>query len=193
MRVCSSSMPSCSKKRASSLFTTACTSQMEMRLSGTQCWFRRATRPSALASFIRASINAVVVGLPCRNGSTEGSVPQKRAPRQAVLPNLVTEKDYPLAATLENSLWAVTLATGSALGGIVLALVGRDAAFLCDAASFLGSAALIARLPPGRAKRADKQAIEVLEEGRAPGALVPNLLGLRDLKEGVRYVASHRR
>jgi len=113
--------------------------------------------------------------------------------QQAMLPNLVSEKDYPLAATLENSLWAVTLATGSALGGVVLALVGRDAAFLCDAASFLGSAALIARLPPGRAKRADKQAIEVLEEGRAPGALVQNLLGLRDLKEGVRYVASHRR
>src|SRR5712672_3388029 len=107
--------------------------------------------------------------------------------QQAMLPNLVSEKDYPLAATLENSLWAVTLATGSALGGVVLALVGRDAA------SFLGSAALIARLPPGRARRADRQAIEVLEEGRAPGALVQNLLGVRDLKEGVRYVASHRR
>jgi predicted MFS family arabinose efflux permease len=113
--------------------------------------------------------------------------------QQAMLPNLVSEKDYPLAATLENSLWAVTLATGSALGGVVLALVGRDAAFLCDAASFLGSAALIVRLPAGYAKRADKQAIEVVEEARAPGSLVQNLLGLRDLKEGVRYVASHRR
>jgi len=113
--------------------------------------------------------------------------------QQAMLPNLVSEEDYPLAATLENSLWAVTLATGSALGGVVLAVVGRDAAFVCDAVSFLGSAALIARLPPGRARRADKQAIEVLEEGRAPGSLVQNLLGVRDLQEGVRYVASHRR
>jgi len=71
--------------------------------------------------------------------------------QQAMLPNLVSEADYPLAATLENSLWAATLTIGSALGGLALALVGRDAAFVCDAASFLGSAALISRLPPGRA------------------------------------------
>jgi len=113
--------------------------------------------------------------------------------QQAMLPNLVSERDYPLAATLENSLWAVTLAVGSALGGLALAVVGRDAAFVCDAASFLGSAALLARLPPGHARRADRQAIEVAEEAREPGAQVSNLLGIRDLREGVRYVASHRR
>src|SRR5438067_9612512 len=79
--------------------------------------------------------------------------------QQAMLPNLVSEADYPLAATLENSLWAATLAVGSALGGVALALVGRDAAFLCDAASFLVSAALIARLPSGYANRADRQAV----------------------------------
>jgi len=67
--------------------------------------------------------------------------------QQAMLPNLVSEADYPLAATLENSLWAATLAVGSALGGVAL----------------------------------------------APGSQIQNLLGLRDLREGVRYVASHRR
>jgi predicted MFS family arabinose efflux permease len=113
--------------------------------------------------------------------------------QQAMLPNLVTEEDYPLAATLENSLWAATLAVGSALGGFALALLGRDAAFACDAASFLGSAALIARLPAGHAKRADRQAIEALEEARDPGSRIENLLGLRDLAEGVRYLAAHRR
>jgi predicted MFS family arabinose efflux permease len=113
--------------------------------------------------------------------------------QQAMLPNLVAEEDYPLAATLENSLWALTLAVGSALGGFALALLGRDAAFVCDAASFLGSAALIARLPPGHAKRADRQAIEAREEARDPGSRIENLLGLRDLAEGARYVASHRR
>ncbi|HET9751566.1 MAG TPA: MFS transporter, partial [Myxococcales bacterium] len=100
--------------------------------------------------------------------------------QQALLPNLVTQEDYPLAATLENSLWAATLALGSALGGFALALLGRDAAFLCDAASFLGSAALIARLPPGHARRADRQAIETREEARDPGSRIENLLGLRD-------------
>ena len=113
--------------------------------------------------------------------------------QQAMLPNLVPPRDYPLAATLENSLWAAMLAVGSALGGVALALVGRDAAFFCDAASFVVSAALIARLPKGYARRADKQAIEVVEESRAPGSPMENLLGLRDLREGVRYVASDRR
>ena len=112
--------------------------------------------------------------------------------QQAMLPNLVSEEDYPLAATLENSLWAATLALGSALGGVALALVGREAAFVCDAASFVGSAALIARLPPGFAKRADREAIEVAEEARDPGSQIANLLGARDLREGIRYVASHR-
>jgi predicted MFS family arabinose efflux permease len=113
--------------------------------------------------------------------------------QQAMLPNLVSEADYPLAATLENSLWAATLAVGSALGGVALALLGRDAAFVCDAASFLGSAALLVRLPPGFANRSDRQAIEVVEEAREPGSQFANLLGARDLREGVRYVAAHRR
>jgi predicted MFS family arabinose efflux permease len=113
--------------------------------------------------------------------------------QQAMLPNLVSEEDYPLAATLENSLWAATLAVGSALGGVALALVGRDLAFAADAASFLLSAALIARLPSGYANRADHQAIEMVEEARAPGSQMQNLLGVRDLREGIAYVSSHRR
>src|SRR5439155_641042 len=99
--------------------------------------------------------------------------------QQAMLPNLVSEADYPLAATLENSLWAATLAVGSALGGVALAVVGRDLAFAADAASFLVSAALIARLPSGYANRADRQAMEMVEEARAPGSQIENLLGVR--------------
>lgn len=113
--------------------------------------------------------------------------------QQAMLPNLVEADDYALAATLENSLWSVTLALGSALGGACLALLGRDAAFALDAATFVISAALLSRLPPGRAQRADKEAIEIVEEARTPGAQMENLLGLGDLREGVRYVAGHAR
>lgn len=112
--------------------------------------------------------------------------------QQAMLPNLVTEEDYPLAATLENSLWAATLAVGSGLGGVALLLVGRDAAFVCDAASFIGSAALIARLPAGHAKRADRDALEMAQEAREPGSRFENLFGVRELRQGIRYVASHR-
>lgn len=109
----------------------------------------------------------------------------------ATYPTLVPPDDLAYAATLENSLWSITLACGSALGGVLLALVGRDAAFVCDALSFLGSAALISRLPAHRPGRLDRDRIEAAEELRQPGAPVENLLGLSDLREGLRYVATH--
>ena len=109
----------------------------------------------------------------------------------AMIPSLVPPADLVLASTLENSLWSFTLAVGSALGGVVLALFGRDAAFLCDAASFVGSAALIAGLPPGVPRKLDRDALEVREDAREPGS--PNLLGLADVREGLRYVAHHLR
>lgn len=96
----------------------------------------------------------------------------------ATYPTLVPPEDLPFAATLENSLWSVTLAAGSALGGVVLALTSRDVAFVLDAASFLGSALLLARLPISKAQR---------REGPA------NLLGLKDLRDGILYVVRHRR
>ncbi|HEX4386699.1 MAG TPA: MFS transporter, partial [Myxococcales bacterium] len=110
----------------------------------------------------------------------------------AMLPNLVPPEDFPLAATLENSLWSITLAVGSAIGGACLAFTGRDTAFVLDALSFVGSALLISSLPPGRAKL-DKDAVNVQQEAREPGSPIENLLGLTDLREGLRYVATHTR
>jgi predicted MFS family arabinose efflux permease len=107
----------------------------------------------------------------------------------ALLPNLVPEADYPLAATLENSLWSLALAVGSALGGATIAVTGRDVAFGLDALSFVCSAALIARLPPGRAKHLDRETAATAQEAREPGSRIENLLGLHDLREGVRYMA----
>src|SRR5260221_2317771 len=91
-------------------------------------------------------------------------------------PTLVPPEDLPYAATLENSLWSITLAAGSALAGIVLALVGRDVAFVLDAASFVGSALFLAGLPHG-----------------TPAGQRSSAWGLHDLREGIRYVAGHRR
>jgi MFS family permease len=108
----------------------------------------------------------------------------------ATYPSLVPQGDLAYAATLENSLWSITLGTGSALGGVVVVVAGRDAAFVCDAVSFLGSAMLISRLPPSKA-RIDKQSLEVAEEARQPGSFT-NLLGLRDVRQGIRYVAGNR-
>lgn len=111
----------------------------------------------------------------------------------AMVPGLVAPEDLVLASTLENSLWSLTLAVGSALGGAVLALLGRDVAFVCDAASFVGSALLIAGLPRGVPGKLDKDAFEAQEESREPGSPMANLLGLADLRVGLRYVATDAR
>jgi MFS family permease len=64
----------------------------------------------------------------------------------AAFPNLVASKDLATANALFGSLWGTMLAVGSALGGVVAAALGRDAAFLIDAASFALSGLLIARI-----------------------------------------------
>jgi MFS family permease len=64
----------------------------------------------------------------------------------AALPNVVEPRDLGVANALSGSLWGTMLAVGSALGGIVAAAFGRDAAFLIDAASFAVSGLLIARI-----------------------------------------------
>lgn len=61
----------------------------------------------------------------------------------AALPNLVNEEDLPAANVLMGSAWGTMLAVGAAIGGAVAATLGRDAAFVGDALSFLVSAALL--------------------------------------------------
>jgi MFS family permease len=61
----------------------------------------------------------------------------------ASLPNLVDDEDLPTANVLVGSAWGTMLAVGAGLGGIVAATLGRDAAFLTNAASFAVSAWLI--------------------------------------------------
>ncbi|MGH2597215.1 MAG: MFS transporter [Actinomycetota bacterium] len=64
----------------------------------------------------------------------------------AALPNLVDGDDLATANALSGSLWGTMLTIGAALGGIVTAVVGRDAAIAFDAASFVCSALLILRI-----------------------------------------------
>ena len=61
----------------------------------------------------------------------------------AALPNLVDAERLPEANVLLGSAWGTMLAVGAALGGLVAATLGRDAAFIANAASFALSAALI--------------------------------------------------
>ena len=64
----------------------------------------------------------------------------------AAMPNLVEVQDLATANALSGSLWGTMLAVGAALGGVVAAVFGRDAAIVIDAVSFLGSAWLIFRI-----------------------------------------------
>jgi MFS family permease len=61
----------------------------------------------------------------------------------AALPNLVDDEELATANVLLGSAWGVMLAVGAALGGLVAATLGRDAAFILDGASFALSAALM--------------------------------------------------
>ena len=64
----------------------------------------------------------------------------------AALPNLVDDRDLATANALSGSLWGTMLAVGAALGGVVTAAFGRDAAIVIDSVSFLLSAWLIVRI-----------------------------------------------
>ncbi|MEO8422737.1 MAG: MFS transporter [Actinomycetota bacterium] len=64
----------------------------------------------------------------------------------AALPNLVDGDDLATANALSGSLWGTMLTVGAALGGVVTAVLGRDAAIAIDAVSFVGSALLLIRI-----------------------------------------------
>jgi MFS family permease len=64
----------------------------------------------------------------------------------AVIPNIVAEGEVLAANTLASITWSVCLAAGSALGGLVAVLLGRDAVFVLNAFSFLVSAWCIRRM-----------------------------------------------
>lgn len=63
----------------------------------------------------------------------------------AATPNLVAVEDLALANVMNGVAWGSMLAVGAALGGVATVLLGVRACFVLDAASFLLSAALVAR------------------------------------------------
>jgi len=63
-----------------------------------------------------------------------------------VIPNVTSQEDLLLANTVSSTTWSVNLVAGAMFGGIALALLGYQAAFLLNAVSFLASAVLIARM-----------------------------------------------
>ncbi len=61
----------------------------------------------------------------------------------SAIPNLVTKDELISANALSSSTWGLMLAVGAAVGGLVIAAVGRDAAFVVNSLSFVVSASTI--------------------------------------------------
>lgn len=92
----------------------------------------------------------------------------------AALPNLVDPPDLPAANVLVGAAWGTMLAVGAAIGGLLDSLLGAQACFLIDAASFVLSALLV-----GSTRRA-------FQEERAPRTATPRLLG--EVGESLSYI-----
>lgn len=65
----------------------------------------------------------------------------------ALLANTVPADRLVAANTLDSTTWSIMLAVGALLGGIATALLGVQAAFIIDAASFVLAAWLVLRIP----------------------------------------------
>jgi Major Facilitator Superfamily len=97
--------------------------------------------------------------------------------RNSAIPNLVPREDVIVANTLASITWSLDLAIGATLGGIVAAFLGREAVFLLNALSFVGSALLIAGMK--------------FDEPHAAGLppLRPReIVDFSPMKEGLRYL-----
>src|SRR5258708_26757588 len=97
----------------------------------------------------------------------------------AVIPAIAGQDDAILANTLSATTWSFNLPIGSALGVLVAALLDRDAVFVRNALSFLGSAALL------RGMRFEEPHADASRPLRAR-----DLVDFSPILEGVRYVRS---
>src|SRR5215210_717805 len=95
---------------------------------------------------------------------------------RAAFPSVVGSGDLTRANALISGTFSISFAVGPALGGLLVATVGVEAAFVLDAATYLVSAAFLARVPMPRPERAE--GVSFVQELRAgfrylAGARVP--------------------
>src|SRR3712207_1885381 len=74
---------------------------------------------------------------------------------RAAFPSVVGEGDLTRANALISGTYSVSETVGPALGGVLIATVGVNAAFLLDSVTYLISAAFLSRIPLPRPQRED--------------------------------------
>ncbi|MFN2408298.1 MAG: MFS transporter [Pyrinomonadaceae bacterium] len=97
--------------------------------------------------------------------------------KTAAIPSIVEDRELVAANAISSVTWSVMLTLGAAIGGLITGWFGTDVAFILDAATYLLSAALIARI---RVQKRPKREGPKLTFGRA--------LGITQTLEGIRYV-----
>ncbi len=102
--------------------------------------------------------------------------------RNSVIPNITKGSDVVVANALSSTTWSFNLAVGSAVGGIVAAMFGRDTVFLINAVSFIASALLLARMSFSEPHLAN-----------LPALRAKDLADFTPILEGIRYVRKDRR
>lgn len=102
--------------------------------------------------------------------------------KSAAIPSLVSQNELISANALSSASWSVTLAMGAALGGLVTARFGRNAAFIIDSLSFFVSAVFIATVTMRKRQR------ERGLDHQVKRTSAYQLLGVADLVEGARYL-----
>jgi hypothetical protein len=144
----------------------------------------------ALAMLAVRSPGSVWLGLAAMAGIAATGAVFDPASRSG-LPNIVDSDQLGAASVLMASTWGVMAAVGAAAGGLVAGLLGRDAAFVANAASFLVSAGLIlgVRAPlgplglPGERRRRLRP-VQDLREGAAWARTDPRVMALLAQKVG---------
>jgi predicted MFS family arabinose efflux permease len=98
--------------------------------------------------------------------------------RSAIIPNLARTPDEILVANaLSSTTWAINLAIGSGIGGLIAFKFGRDAVFLLNALSFAVSAALLWRMR-----------IRETHADHLPPFRAVDLIDFKPVWEGILYV-----
>jgi MFS family permease len=97
--------------------------------------------------------------------------------RTATIPNITSSEELLPANALSAATWSAMLAIGASVGGVVTAVLGRDVAFVINAASFFCSALFLARTHYDATP-----AVRPRPVGFAA------LTGVTDMVEGARYV-----
>ena len=106
--------------------------------------------------------------------------------RVAILPEVASRRLLGPANALSSATWAAMLAIGAAAGGVFAGVFGISAAFVLDAATYLLSALLLARMPYSMANRRSVSA--------PPAGLGASVrAGIAEYTESLRYLGKHRR